>query len=585
MDPSQNVAYCTNIPTEVWVRCWSLSSSRDLRRLVFVCRHFRDICQPLLFQHQHFRAPDPEDIDRGNWMLTTRDLHRSSIRLKKLVASAHVSSVRSWQFHGNFEFPDLAETYPNVLNIGLVDKTYLNMVRIFAGTLGVHQNLRSLCLDYLTIDAPFRETLASLGRLEELTFDSCDIISRRGPLLSLQNFTLERSSSDHYHNHYCDEPLDIVSPDTLRVLNLDGCRDSRALLSVLANQSLTFNNLITLSVEVSDSAAKPFLAFLEHCPQLARLEIYRSLLSGPIQDRVSPTAIPLLRSFKGPRLLAGMFIFDRPVAVVELSDDSDFSAENKAAEKDIIRDLADIAHSSVAVHSLSMAAPMQTALKILTAIATHFPEMQELALGLREPPPAPKPWVPHNNIDDDTDAASSVAGSEVEVDEGTLELSENESLESISSFGYSPIILVSDDEEENAPAIPEVLVPGHMYTTSGRVFPPAATPPASTLADPESFSSLIDCICAEHASLPASLVSLRFTQPSLWHALRQASSLTLADQHRAVLAFERQLPALRELAFGVDSSVWTRYRDTWTQKRTGTKIASLGSGGDQTKAN
>jgi hypothetical protein len=57
-----------NLPTEVWERCWSYCHNRRLRRLVLVCRLFRDICHPLLFHKQTFRAPYTEDITPHNWM-------------------------------------------------------------------------------------------------------------------------------------------------------------------------------------------------------------------------------------------------------------------------------------------------------------------------------------------------------------------------------------------------------------------------------------------------------------------------------------------------------------------------------------
>ncbi|KAJ7021893.1 hypothetical protein C8F04DRAFT_972149 [Mycena alexandri] len=63
---ASEVAYCTKLPTELWVRCWTRSTSQDLRSLVLVCRYFRAVCQPLLFQNLEIEAPAPEDVDRTN---------------------------------------------------------------------------------------------------------------------------------------------------------------------------------------------------------------------------------------------------------------------------------------------------------------------------------------------------------------------------------------------------------------------------------------------------------------------------------------------------------------------------------------
>ncbi|KAJ7096962.1 hypothetical protein C8R44DRAFT_717538 [Mycena epipterygia] len=576
-----NVDYGTKVPTEIWSRCWFAASPHDLRRLVFVCRYFRDICQPFLFHQQRFRAPDPEEIDRTNWIPTVRDLHRSTVRLKKLSGSPHASSVRSWHFRGNLEFPDLVETHPLITNIGMVDETYMNLVQTFSDTLCLYRNLSSLRLGYFTIDAPFREALSSLERLDELQLDACDIIARTGDLLSLQKFTLSRFAPGRDEDH-CDEPLEIVSPETLHTLSIDNSRDSRALLFVLADETITFPNLVTLSAELSDASTETFLAFLARCPQLTRLHITKSFLSEPIRQPLAATTIPLLRVFKGPRLLAAPFVSDRPASVIDLGGGSGFKDENKPAKKDIIRDLVNLAHSSVTVHSLSLGAPMPIAIELCAAIAIHFPDLRELALGLKEPPPV-REFRPASTDDSDTDLSDPFSDDDEldmamsEVDDRTIELPDNGSLESLSSFGGSPNIIISDDSDGEG-GIPDVLLPGHMYTPSGRIFPPPPQPPVLPTTPPKSLASLVDCICAGLLSLPTSLVSLRLAKQTFWHTLRR-KPITREDEQRALLALVQQLPELRELDFEVSGRGWVRGRDNrWTQRGSGVIIVAPESG-------
>jgi hypothetical protein len=137
MDGSR-ASYLNTVATEIWARFWFYSSPTDLRRLVLVCRYFRDICQPFLFQRQRFRAPDSADFDPEFWLDSVRDLHRSTIRLRKLGGSIHASSVRSWNFDGHDGYASLVDTHPNILNITSMEETYLKLVRIFADTLAVH---------------------------------------------------------------------------------------------------------------------------------------------------------------------------------------------------------------------------------------------------------------------------------------------------------------------------------------------------------------------------------------------------------------------------------------------------------------
>ncbi|KAJ7466044.1 hypothetical protein FB451DRAFT_964209, partial [Mycena latifolia] len=42
------------LPPEIWLACWTLCSTRQLRRLSLVCQLFRSLCLPLLFQDLQF---------------------------------------------------------------------------------------------------------------------------------------------------------------------------------------------------------------------------------------------------------------------------------------------------------------------------------------------------------------------------------------------------------------------------------------------------------------------------------------------------------------------------------------------------
>lgn len=380
-------------PPEIWTGCWSSSSTQDLRRLALVCRLFRDICQPLLFCYQRFTPPDRRQDS------TTRDhsFSRSILRLKHLRASTHVASVRSWDFHGSVDRWDLVlmdqrtnmvDTYvPSLPSSGFrMDEwdyakcarstdtdTYAGVLRAFNATLSAYQNLRSLHLAHLTIDTPFRNTLSGLERLAQLTLSSCDIKSRTGSLLALEAFRLERLRPDF--GMLCDQPLHLVSPTTLRKLSIDGCRDSRALLSLIGNQPHIYPRLVDFSIELSDSAVPSFLRFLHRCPQLRRLEISGLTKAKTLPHRLSPATIPHLSLFRGSPLLAEFFIRDRPVATLELVAST--SASQTPVE-DVHRALEDIVLLPVPVHSMSLVFRDY----ILPLIPTPFANLGEFALDL-----------------------------------------------------------------------------------------------------------------------------------------------------------------------------------------------------------
>ncbi|KAJ7453424.1 hypothetical protein FB451DRAFT_668752 [Mycena latifolia] len=48
------IPYLFILPAEIWLACWTLCSSWQLRRISLVCQLFRSLCFPLLLQYQHF---------------------------------------------------------------------------------------------------------------------------------------------------------------------------------------------------------------------------------------------------------------------------------------------------------------------------------------------------------------------------------------------------------------------------------------------------------------------------------------------------------------------------------------------------
>ncbi|KAJ7176377.1 hypothetical protein C8R43DRAFT_975546 [Mycena crocata] len=468
------VDYCADVATEVWVRCWSQASSRDLRRLVSVCRYFRDICQPILFEHQRFEAPSSEHIHRNIWTWFVYKLHLSGLRIRKMAGSPHVSSVRSWHFRGSFSFPDLVDSHPSIVNIGLVDEHYLKVAHIFVATLGSHRNLRSLHLEDIMLDTPIREALATLPRLQTLELVSCEVLSESGPLLQIEHLTWGKVS---YSNHHAEDPtarFHLVSHDTLKSLTLGEDNHTRALLSGLSDDSKIFPSLSTISIQLSDALLPLFLSLLEGCPALERLEISRSKLSGPPQGCVAATVMPRLKAYKGPRILAAFFVSDRPVSALELAGSSGFTDEHQVVAAEIINDLTNIALSSPGVRSLSTIVPMEGARKICKGIAKQWPDLRELSLALKEPPPPPRPLptglAPDVDFggggDSDEDEEDSDGSS---LDERTVDLSDVESLPPRSDDDSLNIVVSDDSDDEGGGEListSDVLTPGYLYSLS-----------------------------------------------------------------------------------------------------------------------
>ncbi|KAJ7092516.1 hypothetical protein C8R43DRAFT_1244580 [Mycena crocata] len=557
------VDYCADVATEVWVRCWSQASSKDLRRLVLVCRYFRDICQPILFEHQQFEAPSSGSIHRNIWTWVVYKLHLSGVRIRKMAGSPHVSSVRSWHFGGSFSFPALIDSHPSIVNIGLPPESPFPTP------------------EDIILDAPMREALATLPRLQTLELISCDVHSPSGPVLQIQDLTWGRLSYYHPHDEDPTGRFNLVSHETLKSLSLNGDNHTRALLSALSDDSKIAPNLLTISIHLSDSLLPVFLALLPGCSTLKRLEISHSSLSAHPQGRLATTAMPRLEAYKGPRILAAFFISDRPVSILELIGASGFTDEHKAVATEIINDLTNVALSSTGVRILSTIAPTEGARKIIKCIARQWPDLQQLSLALKEPPRPPRPLPADLAPDDDSDGGGDFHGDEEDsddpsVDERTVDLSDVQSLAARSDDESFLIVDNDSDDEgesESEPIpIPEILAPGYLYTTGGLVSAPVDLPSARPVYEPKTFIEFMDCICANIVTFPPSLETLSFEK--LWPTRRDSKPLTLGDYHRVVLALDRRLPSLRMVDFG-HRQIWRRHRSTWTQMSSGTKIASL----------
>ncbi|KAJ6483524.1 hypothetical protein C8R47DRAFT_564207 [Mycena vitilis] len=115
-----------SLPVEVWERCWKYCQSRRLRRLVLVCRLFRNICQPLLFYEQIFRAPYTADITSKNWTQFCTYIALALSRLKCVQNSWHAPSVRRFTFMGSFEL-DLSWKYPGAIEMSALNRQYISV--------------------------------------------------------------------------------------------------------------------------------------------------------------------------------------------------------------------------------------------------------------------------------------------------------------------------------------------------------------------------------------------------------------------------------------------------------------------------
>ncbi|KAJ7111333.1 hypothetical protein C8R44DRAFT_985495 [Mycena epipterygia] len=521
------VPYLRILPMEVWLACWTLCSTRQLRRLSLVCHLFRSLCLPFLFQKVNIYAGTlSQRLDPKDWMERLHRMHRTAVRLENIADSPYILMVQSLTFaDGSHAFGrrSLSECYPEITHIGLLDTVYTRVVTTFFNTLGRYQHLRSMDLRWCTIDRSFRDTLASLSMLEDLTLTNGDITARDGAALNLKCLTMSNIGVRRDHD-LPEEPLELLSPFQLHTLNLDGNGDALQLIIGLQHQILP--HLTHLSVDtVSD--VELFLRFLKQCPRLKSLAIKTFPRNGlpPLPMHPHANTTPHLQRIAAPLQLVRSLTPNRPLfdVTISRSNTGSMSVENFKLV------LLDVSTASVPVQSLVIPRTCVN-LGSMSALAPLLSDLQTLSIEIE----CHEQW-------------SGVCGGvhrgirpTLLVDTRTPRLCDEE------AFDALPDEEISDAEEdtEEAPS-PAVRVQSGAH---------------SEISNSSQLHKVINWIVDGLVSLPADIEVFRLLVP--WSS--KATEMALEHQHQIVDALSRMYPSLREVELGSHNNPhWERKGALW----------------------
>ncbi|KAJ7719439.1 hypothetical protein DFH07DRAFT_1067874 [Mycena maculata] len=323
---------------EIWCVCFGFCSVFTLRQLSLVCRYFCTLCRPLLSRRQSISAPHAV-VSRHNWLKLTMDLHNKAEALNELATSPLAAFVREWHFTSDRSL-DLQPRHPLIVNIHVLQDTWLRLNTIFTTTLGAYRRLTVLDLAHLTIDAEIRTVFESLEALKELSLSDCDIVSRTGTPLPLKKI-----QSVRFH---------VVAPHNLQRLTVSALLDAQALFVTLVHRPLP--HLTHLSIVLTTRISDLFFVVLDSCARLERIEIRSVNLFGRIgdlselcPDQLPPATLPVLNRFEGVFSLVGRFVHNRPVNDVRLA-----RSPLEMTAEEVLSTLATISQSSVTLRSLSI---------------------------------------------------------------------------------------------------------------------------------------------------------------------------------------------------------------------------------------
>ncbi|KAJ6450401.1 hypothetical protein C8R45DRAFT_1224128 [Mycena sanguinolenta] len=553
--PSNGSSYADRLATEIWHNCWTYCGSLELRRLCLVCKYFRTICQPLLFREQTIIAP--RDITRFNWIEMTEDMHNKAVAFHELAASPLAAFVRQWRFTGDHTLGDIHQRLPLIANIHMLQDTWRRLFTVFTTTLGAYQRLAILRLSGLHIDFTVRATLESLKFLEELEFSECDIVARTGSLLPLKSFGLLHGRRLNSEPHV--DALSFIAPDNLHRLMFGDHVDAEPVLKALSSGPLP--RLSRITVLITACAFECFSTFLACCPELEFIHIrpysvINEIKPIPLPDPLPATTLPILKSFKDPLVLAGRFIRNRPVELVELVG----SAMEIAAET-VLSTLSAVSEGSVSLRMLSIwqAFPVQNSPEIFGAVGSYFPDLCTLKLEFIDQERDVSSFA---DSEEDPEEGYEASGAEDTIDTRIVVLPEGGPVPRMTDEESAPVF---SDKKREQPQVspPENLLPGYMYNR-GRVYPPKPGRFESD-ADSSPIVAAMEFFREGRLVLPPQLEVLTFMQQPSWAG---TSEFDTDEQHRAVLLLESVASTLREIGFCHSQDCWLRDRHLWIRDRT-----------------
>ncbi|KAJ7096897.1 hypothetical protein C8R44DRAFT_748685 [Mycena epipterygia] len=503
--------YLHIIPTEVWLACWTLCSTRQLRRVSLVCQVFRSICLPLLLRLQYASLdalPSGFKYSPEHFIELARRMHRIAVRLDRLAEPPRVLLVRSWQFSALGD--NRAVWRSNGKDI------YARAITAFSNTLGLYQNLRILHIAGLRIDESLRNALASLPILEDLTLARCDTVARDGGLVRLKYLTI--SGFWIGSRGGVPEPLQIVSADRLHTLKIiHGSSETSPLLTDLTRVGQP-TQLVDLSLHFVDDVDL-FFRFLKQCPGLESLaitSISRSTKST-FPARIDPDTIPLLRNLTALLEMVRLLTPHRSVCVVTVSEGQ--SVTSKPAAGLLLASFLDISRASVFLRSLIVIPPMTP--DLFTAIISLFPELQNLSITF---------------LEEDRSrfcCRYPVMRTSDRGDPPSLELCDDE------AFDNLPVEEISDDEGDGDADPPRVVTLVDHSTPE--------------LPGSRNLYNILNGICGGVISLPPEIAVLCL-QVDI-----NTSRLSAAQEHQVVALLSRLYAQLREVRLGFrGNSHWER---------------------------
>lgn len=338
------------LPVELWMLVIQDIIGRDLRHLSLVCKAFRALARPRLYESLtidlEFRPTSSCPLsDPSGKPLVAPEYHKRVERLRRLWCRPAIAPYvqRCTMIGVAFRFSYMGDE-------ALLAQSATYTRAAFA--LAPHwAHLRVLTCDRVQFDAGLLGSLRTLRALDTIFFSDCGIAGPERAIPSVpQLATVRHADIDYRMAPVHALTLVAVEPDAVERLSLNV--DHRVASGAIALASVlppvwarrTFPVLRELHVPVSTTHDRLFVSFLGRCPQLEKLTISPAMFMQQHPGEVKalpPRVLAKLVTFHGPDTY--VHLLERTMALQHVHLWNPFYCTDTSTLVDLLKRSADIA--------------------------------------------------------------------------------------------------------------------------------------------------------------------------------------------------------------------------------------------------
>ena len=307
-----------HLPVEIWLQVLSLTDTRAIRSVSQACSALRLIAQPLLFKLFVISSPPPpifaQTLRRDRYSATRARLGVLSSPLHLAYA---IEELRIWQ-------PTASQTSPCSSNL---TSPQANEIITIVFTAIPSLNIRRLVLHDILFTSERLKALSHLSQLTDLQLHSCWTTCPSSSFPDFSVIPLETLTVDYsyfpttfFHTATFLFISLLLQPPTLKHVSAGPASE---IINAIENLPAGLANLTRLEIPPSSLSSPLLLSALTSCPSVTELVLRTEpgpILLPPLSTDFLPADIlPLLNTYRGPRMYASVFVHGHTLSCIDFT--------------------------------------------------------------------------------------------------------------------------------------------------------------------------------------------------------------------------------------------------------------------------